>query len=480
MTAENVFFTPVGSLARRNVVTCAADQPLVEVAADMRQRGISSVVACKDAEPVGIVTDRDLRNKVVAAGLDPRELRVSDVMNSPLVTIGENEYLFEALFLMSRRRIHRLCVVDADGRLSGILTDSDVLRLQSRSPQQLMLEIEEADSAEALKALHRKVEELVVHLVGTGIDTRDLVQTVAHLNDRILARLIELVRTERYPDLTKRFAFVVLGSEGRGEQTLVTDQDNAIIYADDLSAAELDRLREFSIDLIDTLIGIGVPPCPGGIMAKNDIWRRSLREWKQVLDKWLATPTPDNIMSGSMFFDLRTLHGDPAFERELKTCITEQLRANDLFLARSAANVVKFRPPLGWFGRVVAEKKGPHRGSIDVKKAGIFAITEGVKAMALRAGIVDGGTRDRILGLCEAGVLNGQQAENIVAAFDFLVGLRLRAQLLALEQGREPSNHLPLDHLNRIEKGRLQLALEEVKAFQGFLRNRFQLAQMGG
>lgn len=480
MTAENVFFTPVGSLARREVVTCVAEEPLVDVAGIMRERGISSVVACRDGEPVGIVTDRDLRNKVVAQGRDPRTLQVCDVMNSPLVTIGEDEYLFEALYLMSRRRIHRLCVVDAAGHLSGILTDSDVLRLQSRSPQQLMLEIEEAGSAEALKALHRKVEELVVHLVGTGIDTRDLVQTVAHLNDRILARLIELVRGERYPDLTDRFAFVVLGSEGRGEQTLVTDQDNAIIYADDLSAAEIDRLREFSIDLIDTLIGIGVPPCPGGIMAKNDIWRRSLRDWQQVLDKWLRTPTPDNIMSGSMFFDLRTLHGDPAFERKLKHYITEQLAANELFLARSAANVVKFRPPLGWFGRVVAEKKGPHRGTIDVKKAGIFAITEGVKAMALRAGIVDGGTRDRILGLCEAGVLSGQQAENIVAAFDFLVSLRLRAQLLALEQGRTPSNHLPLDHLNRIEKGRLQLALEEVKTFQSFLRNRFHLAQMGG
>ena len=199
-------FTRLAMATRRSAT-------LAEAAAAMSRFNVGMLLVMDDGkvEPVGIVTDRDLRNKVVAAGLDPRELRVSDVMNSPLVTIGENEYLFKALFLMSRRRIHRLCVVDADGRLSGILTDSDVLRLQSRSPQQLMLEIEEADSAEALKALHRKVEELVVHLVGTGIDTRDLVQTVAHLNDRILARLIELVRAERYPDLTKRFAFVVLG-----------------------------------------------------------------------------------------------------------------------------------------------------------------------------------------------------------------------------------------------------------------------------
>ncbi len=480
MAADNVFFTPVGKLARRDVVTCSAEQPLVEVAATMREHGISSVVACDEGGPVGIVTDRDLRNKVVAQGRDPRELRVSDIMNSPLVTIAESDYLFEALFLMSRRRIHRLCVIDAHGELCGILTNSDVLRLQSRSPQQLMLEIEEAGSAAELKVLHRKVEELVIHLVGTGIETQDLVQTVAHLNDRILARLIELVRAERYPDLTERFAFVVLGSEGRQEQTLVTDQDNAIVHADDLTPAELDRLRAFSIDLIDTLISIGVPPCSGGIMAKNDIWRRSVSEWKGVLDKWLGTPTPDNILSGSMFFDLRTLHGDGSYERELKAHITERLRANKIFLARSAANVVGFKPPLGFFGGVVAEKKGPQRGTIDIKKAGIFAITEGVKAMALEAGIVDGGTRQRILGLAQAGILRDQQAADLAAAFDFLVTLRLRAQLLALEQGREPSNRLPLDHLNRSENGRLKLALEEVKRFQGFLRSRFQLAQMGG
>jgi len=479
MSAENVFFVPVKELCQRGVVTCETNDALVAAADRMRERNISSIVVCARQSPVGIVTDRDLRNKVVAQGLDPSGLRVGDIMNSPLVTIGEEEYLFDALYLMSRRRIHRLCVVDADGKLCGILTDSDVLRLQSRSPQQLIKEIEEARSAEELKSLHEKTEELVVHLVGTGVATKDLVQTIAHLNDRILARLIELVRGERYPDLTNRFAFLVLGSEGRREQTLVTDQDNAIVYADDLSAAERDRLTAFSLDLIDCLIGIGVPACPGGIMARNEQWRRSLGDWKAVLERWLRTATPENILSGSMFFDLRTLHGDDRFERELKDHITAQLRANNLFLAYSAANVVRFRPPLGLLGQIKPEKSGPHRGCIELKKAGIFAITEGVKAMALQAGIIDSGTRTRILGLKDAGVLRPKQAENLEAAFDFLVYLRLRAQLLAREQGRPPDNYLPLEHLNRIEEGRLKLALEEVKEFQGFLRSRFQLNQIG-
>ncbi len=478
MSVENVFFIPVSEICHRDVVTCEPDMSLVEAADRMRSHNISSIVVAASEAPIGMVTDRDLRNKVVAEAVHPRELRVSDVMTSPLITIGEDRFLYEALHLMSRRRIHRLCVVDGSGKLCGILTDTDALRLQSRSPQQLIKEIEEAERVEDLREARLKLEQLVIHLAGARVATKDLIQTVAHLNDRILVRLIELVREARYPDLTARFAFLVLGSEGRQEQTLSTDQDNAIVYADDLSAAERERLAAFSVDLIDNLIAIGVPPCAGGIMAKNEPWRRSLSEWRQVLDQWLRTPTPQNILYGSMFFDLRTLYGDPSFEAELKSDITARLRASGLFLVHSAANAVRFKPPLTFFGRIKGKKGGPHRGCIEIKKAGIFPITEGIKAMALQAGIAAGGTRERVLGLEQVEVLRSIQAESLVAAFDFLVTLRLRGQLLAIEQGRVPDNYLPLDRLNRIEYGRLRLALEEVERFQDFLHGRFQLNQI--
>lgn len=478
MSVENIFFVPVREVCHRDVVTCERDTALVEAADRMRERNISSIIVSADQVPVGILTDRDLRNKVVAQGRDLSALRVDDIMNSPLVTIREDRFLYEALHLMSRRRIHRLCVVDEDGALCGILTDSDALRLQSRSPQQLIKDIEEAASVDELKAQHAKLKELVVHLAGTRVATKDLVQTVARLNDQILVRLIELVRERSYPDLTDRFAFLVLGSEGRQEQTLSTDQDNAIVFADDLSEAEQKRLAAFSVEVIDSLIAVGVPPCKGGIMAKNAQWRRSLSEWKGLLDKWLRSPTPENILSGSMFFDLRTLYGDAGFESALRRDITEKLTANALFLVYSAANAVRFKPPLGFFGRIKGKKRGGYGESIDIKKAGIFPITEGVKAMALKEGIAAGGTRERVLGLEQAGVLGAGRAENLIAAFDFLVSLRLRGQLLAIEQDREPDNYLSLDRLNRIEYGRLRLSLEEVDRFQEFLRHRFRLNQI--
>jgi len=475
MAEENVFFLPVREVCRRQVTTCAPDAPLVTVAATMREQNISSVVVCVEGAPVGIFTDRDLRNKVVAAAADPCTLVVRQVMNAPLVTVGEEEFLFEALYRMSQHGIHRVVVVDAQGRLAGIVTDSDILRLQRRSPHQLVRQIEEAQDTAELASLHGRVQGLVGHLLGTGVRTRDLVRLIAHLNDRIVLRLIALLRVGRFASLPEHFAFVVLGSEGRQEQTLTTDQDNAIVFADDLDPAEVAELAAFSAELTAGLIAIGVPACPGGIMARNEAWRRSESGWTEALEHWLVTPTPENILKGSMFFDLRTLCGSPGLERTLKARLAEHLRRDTAFLMHAAANVLRFKPPLGWFGRIRAEQHGELGGCLDVKKAGIFAITEGVKVLALESGILDGGTRERMQALVAAGVLEGGAAEDLGAAFDFLVYLRLRGQVEAIRAGREPSNFIPLDQLNRMERGRLRLALEGVKSFQGFLHRHFRL-----
>lgn len=475
MPEVNVFFLPIAAFCQREVVTCLPDDALVDAVEVMRKRNISSIVVTADGAPVGIVTDRDLRNKVVSRGVDPNTLSVSEIMSSPLIVIKEDELLFEALYRMSRHGIHRLGVVDASGRLIGILTDSDILRLQTRSPHKMVRDIEEAESLEDLRVLRVRINELVVHLTGTGVKTPDLVRLIAHLNDQLLLRLIVLLRRDRFADLPQEFAFIVLGSEGRHEQTLATDQDNAIVYADHLSVDQVRRLEEFSQVLIDALIETGVPPCPGGIMAKNPPWRRSLQEWRRELDGWLGNISSENILKGSMFFDLRTLYGDPSLEKALKEHIFDNIRKNEVFLARAALNVQGFRPPLGVFGRIKVEKKGPRQGLVDVKKAGIFAITEGVKVLSLQAGILDGGTRDRISALVAARVLEPGMAADLEASFNYLVFQRLRGQVAAIGRGETPTNFISLDDLNRMERGRFRLALEEVKKFLEFLRLRFRV-----
>ncbi len=478
MTETNIFFLSVKQFCQRDVVTCGPDDDLVAVAVIMRKQNISSVVVCEDGWPVGIVTDRDLRNKVVSRCLAPGSLKVREIMNAPLIAISEDDFLYEALYRMSRHNIHRIGVVDRDGRLTGIVTDSDIVRLQSRTPQQMILAIEEAESVHELRELHAKVERLTVHLVGTGVAVSDLVRMIAHLNDRILLRLIALLTAERFADLPKGFAFIVLGSEGRQEQTLTTDQDNAIIYSDDLSVVEIEKIKDFSEALIADLLIVGVPPCPGGIMAKNDNWRRSLRGWRKEIDRWMANAVSENILNGSMFFDLRTLYGDPSLEQNLKKHISDHLRHNSAFLAWTAANVLNFKVPLGFFGRIKVEKKGEHRGALDIKKAGIFAITEGVKVLALEAGIWQVGTRERLKTLVDKGVLDQQKAENLEAMFDFLVYLRLSSQVAEIRDGIKPNNYVLLNGLNRIKIGRMRLGLEGIQAFQESLSLQFNLSHL--
>jgi CBS domain-containing protein len=459
------------------VATCSPDDGLVAAAAVMAQRSISSLVVCSDGAPAAILTDRDLRNKVVSRGLNPADLKVREVMNAPLIAIGENEFLFEALHRIYRHGIHRLVVTDGGGGLAGIITDSDILRLQTRSPQQLAREIEEAGSIEELKSLHQRVQGLIEHLVGTGVPIRDLVRFIALLNDRILIRLLGLVRSQGFPDLTDRFAFLVLGSEGRGEQTLTTDQDNALVYADDLSAAEITRLEEFSKALIDGVIAIGIPPCPGGIMASTPQWRHSLKDWRILLDSWFGTPTPENILKISMFSDMRTLYGDPALEQSLREHVSGRLVGDEAFLGHMTGNLLHFAVPLGWFGRIKTEK-GEHNGRLDLKKAGIFAVTEGAKILALSTGLQERNTRERLGMLQKAGALSESEAEDLTAVYDTLVHFRLRTQVEALREGREPDNRIALQTLNRMEQGRLRVALEGVRSFQGLLQRRFRLGQM--
>ncbi len=284
-----------------------------------------------------------------------------------------------------------------------------------------MLDIEKAGSIDDLRTLHSRIQALVLHLSGTGIPIRDMVKPIANLNDQVLIRLIALLRADKYADLTDDFAFVVMGSEGRGSRPCPPTRTTRSSTPTRWARTRSPRLEAFSHELIEALISIGVPPCPGGIMAKNPPWRRSLSGWKMELNRWLSTPTPDNVMTGSMFMDLRALYGRSDLVRALKEHAFATLSEDQGFLMRMAQNMTNFLPPLGWFGKVKLEKSGPHRGRLDVKKAGIFAITDGVKALAIEAHALDGTTHDRIEALTAAGVIKPEDAKNLLASFDFVI-----------------------------------------------------------
>lgn len=476
MSEEATFFLPVKDYYRRNLITCNINDTVMAAAEVMRDRKISSLIACDDnGQPVGIMTDRDLRGKVVADGLDPATIKVGEVMTTPVISVHEEETLFEALYRMSHNRIHRVGVVDTDNTLVGIINESDIIRLQNRSPQHLLRSIDTAQSVADLKKIHHESEQLVVFLSRSGVRTKELVRLISLLNDQITDKLIMMLKQSQFPDMGTKSTFLVLGSEGRREQTLKTDQDNAIIIADGLTTEEERQIEAFSKVLISSLIEIGVPECPGGIMASNDFWRRRLSDWKKAVDGWIAAPTGENILNFSMFSDMRSLCGDGNLAAQLGAHIVQRAEENTIFLARMAANVCLFPPPIGMFGRIKTEKVGEHIGMMDLKKAGIFALTEGIKTLALGIGVLEGGTLDKIEVLMKKGVLSQAQADDIEASFNLLTFLRLRGQVNAVSAGRNITNYISPGSLDRVEKGRLKLALDVVHSFQGMLNQYFQL-----
>jgi CBS domain-containing protein len=475
MEQGNVFFIKAREFCQKRMQTAAPEDTAAMVARKMLEQNVSSIVVVSGEKPVGIITDKDLRNKVILVGADAREITASNVMSSPLVFVEEDDDLFEAVYKMSKHKIHRIAVVDPKGELCGIITDSDILRLQANTPQFLIRDIEHAQSIEDLKKILKEITMLVISLHKTGVKTPDIVRLIAHMNDSLLLRIIKILKRERFGKLPGGFAFVALGSEGRMEQTLKTDQDNAIIYSDDLTPAEIEELTAFSSQLVDSLIEVGVPPCPGGTMAKNAPWRKSLGEWKSVVDKWIAVPSHDSILHYSMFSDVRTVYGDPNLEFRIKEHIIRRGSENAIFLAHMAKNVVNFEPPLGLFGKLKLKKEGEHKGLLDVKSGGIFPISDGIKVLALEGGFLTGGTREKIELLCQSGSLSLSDGADLLTSFNFFSTVRLRSQIREIEAGKPPSNFINLDELNNIEKMSLKIGFEAVKSFQNLLKLRFRL-----
>jgi CBS domain-containing protein len=339
----------------------------------------------------------------------------------------------------------------------------------------LFREIEAAPSIDALRGLGVRMLDLVRIASRPSTDIKTLVPEISRLNDAITLRLIALLESTEGIRLPDGATFLALGSEGRGDQVLRTDQDSAIVFVDDLPTDKLPDIERFATRFVDALEEIGVPRCPGNIMANNLQWRHSLSEWKRLLDQWIAAPTPEHTLNFGMFQGLRALYGEKAMEKQLHDHILAAVRHSSLFLTHMALHALRFPPPLSMFGRIRVERRGEHRGKVDLKKAGIFAITVGTSLLALEAGFIGGSTWEKLELLGRRGVLAPDDLETIEKAFTFLVQFRLQWQLRELAANDKLTNHVdPLD-MTDDERRQFRQALKGVTPFLRIMTNRYQL-----
>lgn len=474
LTQDSFFFIPVEAVCHRPAITCPAETTIVDAADLMRRENISGIVATDDGRPVGIISLRDFRTLIAQRPEEIPHLTVRDVMKRELVTICRTDLLFKALFRMAKHNIHRLVVLDPDGSLYGVITDTDLLRVQTKSPLYLVQEIESTPSIQRLQDTSHKLNEMIQYAARVSDDPQSLIQLINHFYDAMTRRLIELLASEGLT-LPPTAAYLALGSEGREEQTLRTDQDSAIVHDDRITDAERDSLRRFAEAMSSGLATLGVPLCPGNMMASNPQWCHSFGEWSEIIDHWVRTPGPEQTVSFGVFQDLRVIHGEQGYEEKLRRVIVERCSLHQHFFPNMARNIIRFRPPIGFFGRIITGKRGEERGKVDLKKGGLFGLTRGVGLIALEKGILGGTTWNKMERLRSTKTFAEEDLRGIEESFTFLMKLRLEKQLLAIGSGKEPSNLVDPLVLKEQERVQLRAAFRGVETLYQILSSRYQL-----
>lgn len=447
-------------LVRRRLLTVSPYATVREAAQIMRQHDVSSLVVT--ASPPGIITDRDLRNRVVAEGLSDTT-PVAAVMSGPALTLPADSLVVEGLLTMLEHDIHQMPITE-NGRVIGLVTRTDILRRRSHRPLFLPHHLERAHSIEKLRAYSDHIAETVGALLGTGARVSDIGRVVAVAHDALLVRLLQdAEKTLGKPPCP--YDWLVLGSEGRYEQTLITDQDNALVYADNASPEARAYFTELAEWVVEQLVACGFPRCPGNIMATNPQWRQPLAVWKDYFERWIAMPDEDALLQVTIFFDFRRVYGTLDSESALRPIILTA-REQHVFLGRLARAALRQSPPLGFFRQIVLERNGEARDLVNLKVRGTALIVDLARLFALEAGCAATNTLERLRLSTSGSYLSDAGAEELSAAFELISLLRLRHQYKQLQCGETPSNHVPFSQLSALEQRELKESFQAIARIQ--------------
>lgn len=477
-----LFTTPVGDIATKSVVTVSDDATIQDAARKMVKHHISSVIVTdRNSLPVGIVTDRDLREKVVAHGRGVRD-SVKDIMCLPLVRVDAKDSCFEAVLKMIKHGIHHILVIQ-EGRLKGVLTNHDLMMLQGTSPLSFAKDLESQESVDGLAPVSVKINRVVGLLLKEGARASNITRIIAELNDRLVRKVLEFAE-KKFGRPPIAYCWISFGSEGRKEQTFKTDQDNAILYADPATPEQEEAAQRyftsFTLFVRDGLVKCGFPLCPADYMASNPKWRQPLSVWKKLFSTWIGHPTPDAILRSLIFFDFRHLYGDESLAIELRSHLMKNLKGQNLFLAHMAGATARNRPPLGFFKTFLVEKNGEHKNELNLKLRGIGPLVDIVRLLSLESGVAETSTLERIEAMRGKNASIDSLGDELVQAFEFISLLRIHHQVEQLEQGQAPDNFINPSRLSNLEKSTLKEAFQVISTFQDGIIDHYGPGMVGG
>lgn len=421
----------------------------------------------RDGDRLGIFTTTDLRDALLR-GVPPGELPVREVAVFEPLSVAADAELFDALILMLRHNFHRLVVRDGEA-IIGILTQLDLMAFVANHSHLIALEADRAASVAELGAAARQIEGMIRVLSDDGVRIEIIAGLVGGLNRRIFQRLWTLLAPE---ELRANSCLVVMGSEGRGEQIIRTDQDNALILRDGFAFDGLDAVTQA---FTEALIGFGYPPCPGGIMLSRPLWCQPLEGFRAALRDWVHGSDPEGPMHLAIFLDAAAVAGDAALLDEAQAYLRRLLAGSDAFHARFAAAIGQFGGEDGGWWRRLPGLRGREAAEFDLKKLGIFPLVHGVRALALQYGVTALGTRERLQALAAAGRIDAGLARDLVDALHCLMRLKLASNLRQIDAGRAPDNAVRLIDLGTLDRQALKDSLAIVRGFRQWLALHYRL-----
>ncbi len=460
----------VGEAFLHPPVVVPAATPMQAAALRMHAEKATSLLVRRADDALGIVTDADLARAALVRAL-PFDAPIEQVASFPAVTIDHDAFLFRALLLMTQRGVRHMPVL-RDGTVIGVLELIDLLGHMSSRSYLVMAEIERAASIDDLGRAAAAIGPLLEALHETGMKIQAVAEMVSDLNRSILRRLFAFLAP---PDLSANACLVVMGSEGRGEQLARTDQDNALIVADE-AAIDDAALREICTRFTETLIGFGYPRCPGNMMVSNPQWAQREAAFRADIDAWLVRPSGEGFLNLAALTDAAAVAGDPAVLERLRRHLFESIGNAGGFLSHFARPILQFDTPIGFFHQILLGH-GEHAGEIDVKKGGLFPIVHGVRALALERRIEAVNSFARIEALAAAGALERDVAADLAEALQYLMELRLRARLAKDRGGAGAAgdDFVRAQDLSRLQHDGLRDSLLIAKRFKERISYHFRL-----
>lgn len=477
--ANDLLSATVDTLVTREAVTLGRQASAREAAERMTQEGVSSLLIVDDNPDIpglpllsGILTDRDLRTRLLAPGL-VHDTPVADIMTPYVVTVSHNQVIFEAMLAMLRHNVHHLPVMK-DQRPLGIIALSDIIRYESRNSLFVVGSIFRAQNADELAALVPDMQACFTRMVAEDASAHMIGSAMTAIGRAVKQRLLELAEAELGPPPVP-YCFLALGSMARQEQLIVTDQDNALIVDDRFDPVQHDAwFKALATFVSDGLARCGYSYCTGGVMATNDKWRQPLKTWERLFTDWIERPTPESLLHAGIFFDLDGVWGRTEWAAHLRKMIARKAQGNSRFLACMARNALLRTPPLGFFKDFVVESDGRHTHAINIKRRGTGPLTDLIRVHALAIGSPALNSFDRLREIIDAAILPLGRGQDMYDALEFITMVRARVQADELSAGNDPDNSVEPEKLSDFERKSLRDAFLILSNAQKYLKYRHQ------